>query len=87
MLEIELLEDTAQTERDKLIVRVLADTGLRASEPLGLRVPDLIQRDRQHLLRVTQAKGRRQRRVPVPPPEHRRLVRLTRGGRPRAASF
>ncbi len=36
--EIERLEDAAKTERDKLMVRVLADSGLRASELLGLCV-------------------------------------------------
>lgn len=76
--EIERLEDAAGHERDKVIVRVLADTGLRASELLGLRVRDLIQRDRQYLLHVT-GKGSRERLVPVPPAVYRRLSRLTRG--------
>jgi len=76
--EVDRLEETAQSERDKLIVRVLADTGLRASELLGLEVGDLIQRDRQHLLKVT-GKGDRQRLVPVPPADMRRLQRLVRG--------
>jgi integrase len=35
--EIDRLEDVAGTERDKVILRVLADTGIRASELLGLR--------------------------------------------------
>jgi hypothetical protein len=33
--EIQHLEDAAQTERDKLIVRILADTGLRLGELLA----------------------------------------------------
>lgn len=76
--ELERLEDAAPAERDKLIVRVLADTGLRASELLGLRVRDLIQRDRQYLLHVS-GKGSRERLVPVPPAVFRRLLRLVRG--------
>ena len=76
--EIAQLEDAAPAERDKLIVRVLADTGLRASELLGLRVRDVIQRDRQHLLHVT-GKGSKERLVPLPPADYRRLVRLARG--------
>jgi integrase len=33
--EIRRLEDTANTERDKLVVRTLADTGLRLGELLA----------------------------------------------------
>jgi integrase/recombinase XerD len=76
--DVQRLEDAAASERDKLIVRVLADTGLRASELLGLRVRDLIQRDRQYLLHVM-GKGSRERLVPVPPAVFRRLMRLVRG--------
>src|SRR5215831_15189528 len=52
--EIGRLEDTAKTERDKLIVRVLVDAGLRAT--------DLIERDRR-----VRGKGGRERDVPVMP--------------------
>lgn len=41
--EVDRMEVTAQTERDKLIVRLLADTGLRASELLGMKARDLVQ--------------------------------------------
>jgi integrase len=75
--EIERLENAAKTERDKLIVRVLADSGLRASELLGLRGRDLIQRDRQYLIMV-RGKGAQERLVPVPPATFRRLQRLVR---------
>jgi integrase/recombinase XerD len=77
--EIDKLEGAATSERDKLIVRLLADTGLRASELLGLKVGDALQRDRQYLLKVVNAKGRRERLVPVPPADFRRLLRLARG--------
>ena len=36
------LEDAAKTERDKLVVRVLADTGIRVGELATLRPTDLI---------------------------------------------
>jgi integrase len=42
--EITRLEDAAQTERGRLIIRVLADTCLRLSELLGL-VPEGIRQE------------------------------------------
>jgi integrase len=39
--EIRRLKDTVQSERDKLVVRALADTDLRLGELLGLRVQDI----------------------------------------------
>ena len=38
--EIERLEDTARTERDKLIIRVFGDTGMRVGELVRLRTED-----------------------------------------------
>jgi integrase/recombinase XerD len=64
--EIDRMESRAQTERDKLIVRLLADTGIRASELLALRPSDLIERDRQYHLRIAHGKGDKERWVPVP---------------------
>lgn len=75
--EIEAMELKAQTERDKLIVRVLADTGIRAGELLGLRGSDLIDRDRATYLRV-RGKGDKQRDVPLPRLGPR-LTRFVRG--------
>lgn len=76
--EIELLEDTAKNERDKVIVRVLADTGVRVSELLGLTPDDLLQRGGEYLIKVT-GKGDRDRLVPVVPPDTwRRLRKLAR---------
>jgi integrase len=51
--EIQALEDAAVSERDKLIIRFLADTGMRAGELVGLRTSDLVDRDRNHFVRVT----------------------------------
>ena len=39
--EIQAMEDAAQTERDKLIVRTLADTGIRVGELVARRPSDL----------------------------------------------
>ena len=39
--EIQAMENVAKTERDKLLVRVLADCGLRLGEVLALRAEDL----------------------------------------------
>jgi integrase/recombinase XerD len=78
--EIQAMEDRATAERDKLIVRVLADTGIRVGELVNLTVHDLVERDRSHYLRVGGKTG--ERMVPVPR-LYRRLLRLAQRGRPR----
>jgi site-specific recombinase XerD len=78
--EITAMEDAATAERDKLIVRVLADTGIRVGEVVNLTVRDLIERDRTHLLRVGGKTG--ERLVPIPR-LYRRLLRYAQRGRPR----
>ena len=45
--EIDRLEDAAKSERDKLIVRTLADTGIRVGELVKLRAVDALERDRR----------------------------------------
>jgi integrase/recombinase XerD len=83
--EIDRLENAAHAERDKVIVRTLADTGIRASELLGLRTVDLVERGRDRFIRVVGAsqgggaKGDQGRLVPVQPQLYRRLQRLVRG--------
>lgn len=68
LAEIEAMERAAIDPRDRVIVRVLADTGIRVSELLGLRVSDLHQNthDRRYSIRVI-GKGDEEREVPVPP--------------------
>ncbi|HEX6350093.1 MAG TPA: tyrosine-type recombinase/integrase, partial [Candidatus Dormibacteraeota bacterium] len=83
--EIERLEDAAKTERDKLIVRLLADTGIRVGELVGMRTGNLIQRDRQYFVKV-RGKGDKERLAPVSPAFYRRLVRYAERGRPRDAA-
>lgn len=77
--EIERLEDAAPTERDKLIIRLLADTGLRVGELCGLRPEDIVRsQDRRTFLKV-RGKGSKERLVPLAPPLVRRLDRHQRG--------
>jgi integrase/recombinase XerD len=72
--EIDRIEGAANEERDRLIVRVLADTGVRVSELLNLRRADLFENthDRRYWIRVI-GKGDKQRDVPIPAPVYRNL--------------
>ncbi len=79
--EIQRLADAAQSERDALIVRLLADTGIRVGELVKLRREDLIERERSHFLKVL-GKGDRERLVPLAPILYRRLVRYAERQRP-----
>ena len=79
------MEDAAESERDKLIVRILADTGLRVGELLGLTPDDMIQQGRHRYLKVV-GKGSRERLVPVAPALFTRLRRYVARGRPQDAS-
>ncbi|HVD02096.1 MAG TPA: tyrosine-type recombinase/integrase [Candidatus Dormibacteraeota bacterium] len=82
--EIQRLEDAAIYERDKLLVRLLADTGARVGEVVALRVNDLVERDRNHYLRF-RGKGDKERLLPVPR-LWRRLQRYVERGRSRDAA-
>lgn len=74
-LEIDAMERAALDERDKLIIRVLGDSGVRVSELLGLRPEDLRESGRVYQIRVI-GKGDDQRDVPIPPSTFRRLRNL-----------
>jgi integrase len=78
--EILAMEEHAGNERDKLIVRILADTGIRLAELLKLTASDLRIDGRKPYLRV-QGKGGRERLVPVFPTLARRLERYVERGR------
>jgi hypothetical protein len=78
--EIQALEDVAVTERDKLIVRILGDTGISVGELVNLTTHDLINRDRNLYLRVGGKTG--ERLVPIPRLS-RRLQKYVDRGRPR----
>lgn len=79
--DIRKLEDAAQTERDKLLIRLLIDTGLRASELTGLRAGDLIEEGHDRFLRV-KGKGGDERKVPIRPALYQRLRRYRDRTRP-----
>ncbi len=76
--EIDLLERVLPTERDKLIIRIFADCGVRLDELTPLRIDAIIRSGRQAHLRVL-GKGGRFRDVPLPPPLLRRLERHIAG--------
>jgi integrase len=97
--EIQKLEDAAQTERDKLILRVLADTGLRLGELLALRPDDIRVEHGKHMLKVpgrerassrsrgwVGGKGDRERLVPISAGLARRLRRFADRARGDATS-
>ena len=69
------MENAAKTERDKLIVRVLADCGLRLGEVLALRAEDLWEPRRAEFALKVRGKGSRDRVVPLAPGLYRRLRR------------
>lgn len=77
--EVMKLEDAAVTERDRVIIRLLADSGVRLGELLGLRSTDLIEQGRERYVKVN-GKGARQRLVPVAPAFYQRLRRLAARG-------
>lgn len=85
--EIQKLEDSARTERDKLLIRLLAETGARLGEIASLHLDDLITRDRATFVRVRGKTG--ERLVPITHPTlFRRLKEYAsgRGGRPSTRS-
>jgi integrase/recombinase XerD len=73
--EIDRMERAMLRERDKLIIRVLADCGLRLDELRKLSPSDIVRSGRQAFLRVL-GKRARVRDVPVMPQLLRRLERL-----------
>lgn len=72
--EIDLLEKVATSERDKLIIRIFGDCGLRLAELTHLAPGDIVRSGRQAHMRVL-GKGNRVRDVPLPPATLRRLER------------
>jgi integrase/recombinase XerD len=87
--EIQLMEDTATDARDKLILRTLADTGMRVGELLTLRKDSSLQEnthDKQYWLRVI-GKGDKQRDIDVQPALYRRLRDFAAHGSPKDCEF
>jgi integrase/recombinase XerD len=73
--ELDSLERAVPEERDKLVIRLFADCGLRLKELKGLQASDVIRADRQAYVQVL-GKGDRVRAVPVAPTLLRRLEKL-----------
>lgn len=79
--EIDAVEAAIPTERDRLIFRVLSDTGAREGEVTRLKVQDLISRERTYFLKMRGKTG--ERMTPISPALYRRLKAHADGGRPR----
>jgi integrase/recombinase XerD len=73
--EIQRLEGAAAAERDRLIVRILADTGMRLGELLALRSSAVRLEGGKNLIKV-RGNGDRERLVPIAPSLARRLRRF-----------
>jgi integrase len=90
--EVQRIEDVADSERDKPIVRLLADSGVRVGELVKLRERDVVDQDRSPFLRVLGrsqgggAKGDKPRLVPLSPALARRLRRYADRSRPADAT-
>jgi integrase len=73
--ELDRLERAVWQERDKLIIRLFADCGLRLKELRGLQASDVVRAGRQAYVQVL-GKGDRVRAVPIAPTLLRRLERF-----------
>ncbi len=76
--EIDKIENAAELERDKLMVRLMADTGIRLGEMLSLRPSDLKEVGRERYVQVRGKTG--ERLVPVMPMLYTRLKRYAGRG-------
>ncbi len=76
--QIALLERTADTERDRVIVRLLADTGMRPGEVVSITKGDLRHVGRRHYVRIGEKSGERD--APITSDMYARLRALARGG-------
>jgi len=82
--EMRKLERVCPSSRDQLIIRILADTGMRESELVTMRLTDVLERDAKDVIRV---RGKTGERMPSISPEVRsRLRTYTSHERPRDAT-
>ena len=75
--QIARMERTADTERDRVIVRLLADTGMRPGELVSITKGDLRHHGRRHYVRIRSGAGERD--APITSEMHARLRALARG--------
>jgi integrase len=80
--EIRRLERAETDERNRLIIRVLGDTGMRPGELISLRVSDLMSERRRNFLLVRGKTGERE--VAITPELTRRLREYVATQRPRS---
>lgn len=83
--DIARLEAVAAAERDRLIVRVLADCGIRVGELVKLTTSAFEERSGSYFLKVS-GKGARERLVPLDRPLYRCLRRYPVTDHPKPAS-
>ncbi len=76
--QIALLERTAAAERDRVIIRLLADTGMRSGELVAITNGDLLVQGLRHFVRVRSEVDERD--VPITPEMFARIRSLARGG-------
>lgn len=81
--EINRIEAAAERERDRLIVRLLADTGMRVGELVGLRLSDIKSDAGKTFLTVNGKTDERD--IPLMPELHKRLRRYINDTRPKKA--
>ena len=77
--DINIMESLAGSERDKVIIRVLADTGVRITELTKMRAGDIVERSGRYYIKV-HGKGEKDREVPLAPRLTRRMRRLSNEG-------
>lgn len=75
--EMLAMEKASTTDRDKLIVRLLADTGIRAGELVSLHVADVVREEGRAFIRVRGKRGGRI--IGIDPGLYRRLHALADG--------
>lgn len=82
--EMQELEDAARTERDKLLIRLMVETGMRIGEVVSMRVDDLVERERRYYFARIRGKTG-ERMPPISTPLYRRLRAYAAGktGRPK----
>lgn len=79
--EIARIEAAAERERDRLIVRLLADTGIRVGELVGLRTTDIKTYGARVFIEVNGKTDERD--VPIMPELHKRLRKYIAETRPK----
>jgi integrase len=62
--------------RDRCLIRVMLDGGLRVSEALALTAPNIYEADNRHFVHVARRKGNKARDVEIPPDLYQSLQKF-----------